>query len=696
MKQLLKLIPILFITVGLRVYSQALNSPPEIVASGNFEYCPLTYQNIVDNVSIVDIDDTATTAIYIQISSGYNSLTDRLILQGTHPSISNSWDIATGKLTLLGLNGGYATYTEFENAIKNVVYFNNSSTPSGNRSFSITVGAANYLPSNGHYFEFVSALGITWSNAKLAAESRNYYGLQGYLATLTSMDEAVLAGKQSNGAGWIGGSDEETEGVWKWVTGPEKGIQFWQGVASGYATSPFFYSFWNTGEPNQYLGANEDYAHITASGVGITGSWNDLTITGDSSGDYQPKGYIVEYGGMPGDPVLKISASTNIAIPTILSTTAATRCGSGSVSLEATSTSGNVFWYTVPTGGVPIATGSAYSPIITATTTYFISPFDQTCNASRTALVATVNQLPTISNVTANSRCGSGVVNLSAMSTLGTINWYTSPTSTLSIFTGTNFITPPLAASTTYYVEAFNNGCSNGIRIPVLATINEPPLVFDEMVSFCEGTSVLLDATFPNVSYKWTSSETTATITVDKPGTYTVTLIDLTTNCESVKNFIVEQIYKPKIKEVLVDYNTAEIITEAVGDYEFSVDNLAYQLTPNFVNLTGGFRKFSVSELNGCGTDEKEIFILLIPRFITPNFDDNNDEFLIEGISYYPNASIKIYDRFGKIVYLQTNSVKPWNGTINGKQLPSSDYWYSIFLSNDLPLVKGHFSLIRN
>jgi hypothetical protein len=40
------------------------------------------------------------------------------------------------------------------------------------------------------------------------------------------------------------------------------------------------------------------------------GSWNDLTNTGDSGGNYQPKGYIVEYGGTNDDPVLKIAAST--------------------------------------------------------------------------------------------------------------------------------------------------------------------------------------------------------------------------------------------------------------------------------------------------------------------------------------------------------------------------------------------------
>jgi hypothetical protein len=43
---------------------------------------------------------------------------------------------------------------------------------------------------------------------------------------------------------------------------------------------PYNFALWNTAEPNQYNGAQEDYAHITAPGVGITGSWNDLTNTG--------------------------------------------------------------------------------------------------------------------------------------------------------------------------------------------------------------------------------------------------------------------------------------------------------------------------------------------------------------------------------------------------------------------------------
>lgn len=686
----------LLLIIGVTTYSQVLNSPPEITALGNQEYCPQSYINIVEDVDIIDLDDSSTTAIYIQISSGYNSLTDRLYLQGSHPTIRETWNASTGKLTLQGITSGTATYFEFIAAIKNVVYFNSSSNPSGNRSFSITVGAANYLPTNGHYYEFVSDVGITWTAAKVAAESRNYYGMKGYLATLTSMEEAVLAGKQSLGAGWIGGSDAETEGIWKWVTGPDAGTQFWQGTASGFATQPHNFSFWNNGEPNQYLGANEDYAHITANGVGINGSWNDLTNTGDLSGDFQPKGYIVEYGGMPGDPILKISASTKISIPVISNTMNASRCSGGNMTLQATSDNGRVYWYQNQVGGMPIATGLSYTSSYSASTTLYVSPFNESCNAIRTPVTATVHQIPAITSVGHKAICGTGIATLSATSSGGEINWYDSATSSVILNTGTNFSTPFLSSTTSYFVEAYNNGCSNGIRVPVTATVNQLPVFNDETVELCEGEILLLDATYPNVTYKWSTGDNTALITVNSAGIFTVTLTDINTLCTTDKTFEVSEIKKPKIREVVVNYNQAQIITQENGLYEYTVDSNAFQSSPQFDNLKGGVRTFIVNELNGCGNDSKEVLILLVPRFITPNNDSYNDYFLIEGLSAYPEAIIQIFDRFGRILYTQYGNLKPWDGTYNGSQLPSSDYWYTIHLSNNLPEIKGHFTVKRN
>lgn len=284
------------------------NVPPVLTATGDQVYCAGTAMPVVETISITDTDDTTAFAVAIQISSGYINGEDLLTLTGMHPNITPSWSPVEGKLSL----AGPATLAEFEAAVSGVDYSSSALNPTGSRGFSITVGDANFLPLTGHYYEFVSVLGITWTAARTAASLRTYYGLQGYLATLTSQEEADFSGSQALGVGWIGGSDAAVEDRWLWVTGPEAGLNFWNGTAGG--SSPTF-AFWNTGEPNQ--SGDEDYAHITHPNVNPNGSWNDLTNTGAASGNYQPQGYVVEYGGMPGDPVLSITATTTLTMDTI-------------------------------------------------------------------------------------------------------------------------------------------------------------------------------------------------------------------------------------------------------------------------------------------------------------------------------------------------------------------------------------------
>lgn len=101
-------------------------------------------------------------------------------------------------------------------------------------------------PKNGHFYELIRRDNTTWDVAKEIAEKRTYRGLSGYLVTITSPEENdFLMLNFEAGTIWLGASDGEEEGVWKWVVGPEAGQVFWRGDGAGKAEA---YANWDRNE----------------------------------------------------------------------------------------------------------------------------------------------------------------------------------------------------------------------------------------------------------------------------------------------------------------------------------------------------------------------------------------------------------------------------------------------------------------
>jgi Ig-like domain CHU_C associated/Secretion system C-terminal sorting domain len=217
-------------------------------------------------------------------------------------------------------------------------------------------------------------------------------------------------------------------------------------------------------------------------------------------------------GACTSTPRVAVTA-TVVANPTITGTTPASRCGVGTLNLNAIASAGSVNWFAALTGGVALATGNSFTtPSISTTTTYYASAINGTCASTpRTAVIATVLANPTITGTTPASRCGSGTLNLNAAASVGTVNWFSALTGGVALASGNSFTTPSINTTTTYYASAINGTCASTPRTSVIATVTPsvtPSIIIAaSQTTICTGTSVTFTATPTNGGttpvYQW-------------------------------------------------------------------------------------------------------------------------------------------------------------------------------------------------
>jgi len=88
-----------------------------------------------------------------------------------------------------------------------------------------------------------------------------------------------------------------------------------------------------------------------------------------------------------------------------------------------------------------------------------------------------------------------------------------------------------------------------------------------------------------------------------------------------------------------------------------------------------------------------------IPTSFTPNGDFINDLWTIDGLAQYNQADVRIFDRWGQLVYRSVGYAQPWNGKNGGNDVPVGTYYYAIDLNDvqlaDLETITGYISIIR-
>lgn len=130
----------------------------------------------------------------------------------------------------------------------------------------------------------------------------------------------------------------------------------------------------------------------------------------------------------------------------------------------------------------------------------------------------------------------------------------------------------------------------------------------------------------------------------------------------------------------------------------YKVDNSEFQTSESFTDLKYGSHTAYIVDEYGCKSDflfTTEAPDLDFPIVVTPNGDGENDGFISEVVAEaYPDAVVTIFDRFGKKL-TEIKGSESWDGTYLGKKMPSTDYWYEIWIDEIRKKYVGHFTLIN-
>jgi gliding motility-associated-like protein len=269
------------------------------------------------------------------------------------------------------------------------------------------------------------------------------------------------------------------------------------------------------------------------------------------------------------------------------------------------------------------------------------------------------------------------------------------------------------------YTVTIRDAMSNTYDVPV--TILQPAVALTIVTSqsnvSCNGAADGIAVALPSggtgtYSYSWNTTpvQVDDTAAALNPGTYTVTVTDANV-CTATADVTITE---PAI--LTLDAVPAEAGCPDSNDGSITLDinggTPAYSViwgdgitTRNRTSLLPDTYSVVVTDANGCAASTSTVVsyigtfnCVVIPQIITPDPADNhNDTWIIRNIDIYPNAEVKVYSRWGKLIYHSKNPLaNPWDGRYsNGRLVPTDSYHYILNLHDGSEIRSGVISVIR-
>ncbi|KLT64659.1 T9SS type B sorting domain-containing protein [Pedobacter sp. BMA] len=328
------------------------------------------------------------------------------------------------------------------------------------------------------------------------------------------------------------------------------------------------------------------------------------------------------------------------------------------------------------------------------------------CRIVSSVLAVTINPLPAPSPSGNTPLCVGETLRLVAQgASTSTYSW-TGPNFSSSL---QNPVIPNVidANAGTYTVSVKTvDGCTSSGSITI-AIGTRPASSVSESVAICEGSNTTLTAS-GGVKYVWTPATGLSDANIASPiatplvtTTYTVNVYDESSACPATGTVTVTVNKVPVAnagadKSLVVGNSVTLSASSNESNVVYNWSPIDFLSDPTVLNPVCTATKsitytLTITSLNGCGVSSDDMNVkvynkLFIPSGITPNGDGINDTWNIPGLDSYSKVQVRVFNRYGTILYESSSNKVSWDGTFKGRLLPESVYYYTILLDNQKPL----------
>lgn len=206
-------------------------------------------------------------------------------------------------------------------------------------------------------------------------------------------------------------------------------------------------------------------------------------------------------------------------------------------------------------------------------------------------------------------------------------------------------------------------------------------------------------------TYLWDNGDVTAHGNIC-PGFHRVWVTDVN-GCEVVEDVIVEDfILTLDPSDFIVECEITNLdvelrvdVTGGTGDYNYLWSSGKTE-NPINLNLNPGIYSVQITDENMCIIDTAFRIAAFtencVPNVFTPNGDEVNDIWLLEDAFFYSDSEVRVYNRYGKLVFKSIGYDSPWDGkNEKGNDVKDGSYFYVIDLGDKYDKIKGTVSIIR-